>query len=309
VTQQTISANPIEHIRRSLSELSPSLRKVADLVLAEPSLVEHYSAAELARQAGASQAAVTRFCQAVGLDGYHGLVLALARERGRRAGESEYNDWAQSALDSSLTVDDNLERVVALVSATDVRALQETAQSLDLGALDRAAQALVSAERIDVYGVGGSRATVGELETRLLGIGYSVRGWEEVHVATKSASLLGSADAAVGISDSGATREVYEPLATARGRGATTIALTRDPTSALARLADINLTSIGASIGFRDGPMASRHSQLLILDCLYLRVAQLAHVRASTARALTAHISRDHLVEDAQQKRLRRGKP
>ncbi|MFE7804058.1 hypothetical protein ACFU51_05195 [Streptomyces sp. NPDC057430] len=38
----------------------------------------------------------------------------------------------------------------------------------------------------------------------------------------------------------------------------------------------------------------TRHSVLLILDCLYARVAQLTYPRATTAMALTAHIPGNH---------------
>ena len=302
MAQQVRGDDPVQHIERVRPGLSPSLRKVADLVLEEPHLVEECSAAELARRAGTSQAAVTRFCQALGLDGYQGLVLEMARERGRRAGGSVLGG---PPLGNQISQGDDLDRVVAVVSSADIRALHETVRSLDHRALERAAQALARARRIDVYGVGGSWAMAADAEMRLFSIGCAARSWSEVHASTTSAALLTGADAAIAISDSGATREVYEPLRTAQQRGATTIALTRDPGSPLAQLADVSLTVTGSSTGFRDGPMASRHSQLLIVDCLYVRVAQLTHGRASSARSLTRHVPGDHVVDDGRPRRRR----
>jgi len=304
--------DPMQRIRKARAGLTPSLRKVADLVLAQPDLVERCSAAELARHAGTSQAAVTRFCQAVGLDGYQGLLLDLARERGRRSGDALFGPnvagsrSGHTELSTDIRPDHDLDHVIAVVTSADVRALQETARSLDHQALERAAQALAHAARIDVYGVGGSWALASDVETRLFSIGCPARSWNEVHAAVTSAALLTAADVAIGISDSGSTREIYEPLDQARRRGATTIALTRDQSSPLAQLADVSLTVTGSATGFRDGPMASRHSQLLIVDCLYVRIAQLTFGRASAARALTEHIPLDHVVDVEPHRRRRR---
>src|SRR5919197_837244 len=126
---------------------------------------------------------------------------------------------------------------------SDLRAIQQTIDRVDLDAIERAAQALARARRIDVYGVGGSGAVAQETETRLFRIGCSVRGWTEVHAAATSAALLTPADVAIGISHSGATRETLEPFEMAKERGATTVALTTAPRSPLARTADIRLIS------------------------------------------------------------------
>ena len=77
---------------------------------------------------------------------------------------------------------------------------------------------------------------------------------------------------------------------------ATVVAVTGDPGSALARLADVVLTVAAGGTTFREGPFAARHAQLLVVDCLYVRVAQLTFTRASAVRALTDHIPGDHAV-------------
>jgi DNA-binding MurR/RpiR family transcriptional regulator len=161
--------------------------------------------------------------------------------------------------------------------------------------MERAAQATARARRIDVYGVGGSGAVAQETEVRLFRIGCSVRGWNEVHAATTSAALLTPADVAIGISHSGATRETLEPFELAKERGATTVAITTDPRSPLARAADIRLISSSAETTFTStGGIGARHSVLVLIDCLYVRVAQLSYTRASASLALTDHISPQH---------------
>ena len=52
--------------------------------------------------------------------------------------------------------DDDLDKVVAKIAFADARAVEETAQQLDLDALHQVIDALVAARRVDIYGVGAS---------------------------------------------------------------------------------------------------------------------------------------------------------
>ncbi|MEV6009199.1 MurR/RpiR family transcriptional regulator [Streptomyces sp. NPDC051976] len=277
-------------IRSELPRMSGSLRKVGELVLADPAAATHGSAAELGRRTGTSQATVTRFCRALGLDSYQQLLIELAQELGR----SEAEPPGSAALGPQIGPEDDLERVIAVVAEADLRALRHTADRLDREALERAAQALARARRIDVYGVGGSGIVARETEARLFGIGCAARAWTEVHAAETSAALLTPSDAVVAVSHSGGTREVLEPLRLAAGRGAFTVAVTGDPRAPIAQAADVTLTSYSGETSFRRGNFGTRHSVLLIVDCLYARVAQLTYDRATASIALTGHIADAH---------------
>ena len=276
-------------IRAELPRMSGSLRKVGELVLADPAAATHGSAAELGRRTGTSQATVTRFCRALGLDTYQQLLIELAQEQGRAEAAP-----TAAALGPKIGPDDDLDHVIGVVAEADLRALRTTAANLDREALERAAQALAGARRIDVYGVGGSGIVAHETQARLFGIGCAAHAWTEVHAAETSAALLTPSDAVVAVSHTGATREVLEPLRLAADRGATTVAVTGDPRSPIAQAADLTLTSFSGETSFRRGNFGTRHSVLLIVDCLYARVAQLTYERATASIALTAHIADGH---------------
>ena len=72
-------------------------------------------------------------------------------------------------------------------------------------------------------------------------------------------------------------------LAEAGSRGATTIALTSFPRSPLAELADIVLLTASQATTFRPDALSARHPQLVVLDLLYIAVAQRTHERAHAA--------------------------
>ncbi len=96
------------------------------------------------------------------------------------------------------------------------------------------------------------------------------------------------------MSHSGATRETIEMLAEAGSHGATTIALTSFPRSPLAELADLVLLTATQATTFRPDAHSARHPQLVVLDLLYIAVAQRTHDRSHaafqrTARAVDAH--------------------
>ncbi|MET9497483.1 MurR/RpiR family transcriptional regulator [Streptomyces sp. NPDC006552] len=280
-------------IRSELPTLSGSLRKVGAYVLADPGAVAGTSAADLGRRTGTSQATVTRFCQALGLETYQRLLLELAKEQGEKDHEDDHGGHPRP-LGPDIGPDDDLEQLISVVAHADLQALRSTRDQLDRGALEAAAQALARARRVDVYGVGGSGILARETEARLFGIGMAARGWTEVHAAETSAALLTPADTAVALSHSGRTREVLGPLRLAAERGARTVAVTGDPRSPVAQAAAVHLTWTAAETGFRRGSFGARHSALLILDCLYARVAQLTYDRATASIALTAHISAEH---------------
>ncbi|WP_265736768.1 MurR/RpiR family transcriptional regulator [Actinacidiphila yeochonensis] len=289
-------------IRSELPRMSGSLRRVGETVLADPAAATHGSAAELGRRTGTSQATVTRFCHALGLESYQQLLIGLAQEMGRDQAASR-----PTALGPRIGPDDDLEHVIGVVAEADLRALRHTADRLDREALERAAQALARARRIDVYGVGGSGVVAEETQARLFGIGCAAQAWTEVHAAETSAALLTPSDAVVAVSHSGTTREVLEPLRLAADRGATTVAITGDPRSPVAQAADVRLTSFSGETSFRRGNFGTRHSVLLIVDCLYARVAQLTYERATASIALTAHIADGHAVRGGRTGRPARG--
>jgi DNA-binding MurR/RpiR family transcriptional regulator len=279
-------------IRTELPRLSESLAKVGRFILADPSAIAHYSAAELARAAGTSQATVTRFCQAVGLESYQQLLLGLAQEAGRSGGSA----WGNAQIGQDIAPDDSLAHVVQVVGNADTQAVRHTLERIDTDAVERAAQAIARAGRVDVYGTGGSGTLAWEAQMHLFRIGCDARCWTEVHSATTSAALLTAADVAIAISHSGATRETAEPFELAKARGAMTVAIVSDPRSPIARAADIRLLTSSMETSFRHGAMGARHSAMVLIDVLYIRVAQLTYPRASAALRLTGHIAEEHAV-------------
>jgi DNA-binding MurR/RpiR family transcriptional regulator len=268
-------------IRALMPSLAPAERRVAERVLADPAAVAASTIGTLATECATSETTVIRFCRAVGFSGYPALRLALAAEGGR----SEGNNGRE--LTGDIAADDDLDKVVAKIAFADARAVEETADQLDLDALHAVIEALVGAGRIDVYGVGASGLIALDFQQKLHRIGRVAFAWTDPHLALTSAALLTEGDVAVAISHSGTTQDTVDLLSLARRNGATTVAVTNFPRSPLAGLGDHVLTTAARETTFRSGATASRLAQLTVIDCVFVGVAQRTYDTSQRALELT----------------------
>jgi DNA-binding MurR/RpiR family transcriptional regulator len=290
--ESAASDSVLARVRTRLPEFTGALQRVAELVLADPAAAARATIVELAERSGTSPATVTRFCRALGFEGYSDLRLGIAGETGRAARTA---GWAID-IGREIQPTDPLDRVLDQIMAADTRAMQDTATLLDLREVERAADAIAAGGRVDIYGESGSALVGGEMQFSLHRIGVAAWAWSDVHNGLASAAQLRAGDVALGVSHSGQTRETIELVAEAGSHGATTVALTSFPRSPLAEVADIVLLTATQATTFRPDALSARHPQLVVLDLLYIAVAQRTHERAHaafqrTARAVDGHKS------------------
>jgi DNA-binding MurR/RpiR family transcriptional regulator len=280
-TESSAESSPLVKIRSLLPGLARAEQRVAKVVLENPGTVAHRSITEVAEQAGTSETTVTRFCKAIGVGGYPELRIALAADTARSAARANHD------MGGDIGPGDDLRQVVGKVAFADARAVEETAEQLDIESLDRVVQAVAGARRVDVYGFGASAFVAFDLQQKLHRIGRTCFAWNDTHIALTSAAVLTGEDVAVGISHTGSTVETVEALRVARETGATTVALTNFPRSPITEVADHVLTTAARETTFRSGAMASRIAQLTVIDCLFIGVAQHHVDTAKTALEAT----------------------
>lgn len=262
--------NPMVAIRTILPSLPPAERRVAEGIMAQPDDIVHLSIGDLATRASTSEATVVRLSQRAGFAGYPELRLALATQVGRSAAQRS----PSTIMGTDIAPDDPLVDIVAKVGAADSEAITDTVDQLDIGSLDRVVEAVAGARRVEIYGIGASGLVGIDLEQKLRRIGLPAAAAVDGHLALTSAAVVSAQDVVFGISHSGETLDVIDPVSEARSRGATTIAITNYARSSLASKADLVLTTAARESLFRAGAMASRAAQLTVVDCIYLAVAQ-----------------------------------
>src|SRR5688572_30509051 len=82
IPQLANSDGVLLRVRTLLPEFTGALQRVAEQVLADPAAASRATIVELAERSGTSPATVTRFCRALGFDGYADLRLGIAAETG-----------------------------------------------------------------------------------------------------------------------------------------------------------------------------------------------------------------------------------
>lgn len=221
---------------------------------------------------------MVRTARLLGYPGYRDLRLALA-------GLAAHQQSGRApAVTADIAVDDPLADVVAKLAQDEQQTLADTAAGLDTGQLSAVVTAAASARRIDIYGAGASSLVGQDLAQKLLRIGLIAHAHADPHLAVTNAVQLRPGDLAIAITHSGSTSDVIEPLRAAFDRGATTVAITGRPGGAVTQYADhVLTTATSRESELRPAAMSSRTSQLLVVDCLFIGVAQRTYETAAPA--------------------------
>ncbi|MFE6971898.1 MurR/RpiR family transcriptional regulator [Isoptericola sp. NPDC057653] len=277
-------------IRASLPHLSASMTKIAQLLLDDPALPLELSSTELARRAGTSAATVTRFCRLIGYEGYVPLRVGAAADVARSSTHEAAEPDVRRALDPA----DSPADVIRTLLGAHVAALQSTADLVDTALVERVAAAVAASDQLDIYGIGGSATMARELQLRLYGIGVNAHAWGEVHLGLTSAALLRGSTVAIGISHSGRTKETIDMLSLAKSSGALAAAVTSDPHSPLAAVADVHITGYAPGEYLQPDDLSARYARLFVLDLLYLMVARQDFRRTTTMLAASTAAIASH---------------
>lgn len=250
-------------IENQMERFSRAEKKIATYIMEHAELVPNMTTKELSRNAGASEASVVRFCKAIGIGSFTALKLALVREL--TIADMNINDF--SIIEKQDTPYDLFNKVTYVNKA----AVEATTTTIDKRELEKAAEAIAKAGKILFYGVGGSAASAMDACYKFTKLGYVSAMSPDFHTMLPLVANLEKGDVFVAISTSGRTKDVLEIARFAKKQDATVIAITKlDTSSPLYKEADIKLCLPDVEQDHRIGSMASRMTQLNIIDALYL---------------------------------------
>ncbi|WP_414833914.1 MurR/RpiR family transcriptional regulator [Afifella sp. YEN Y35] len=260
-------------------QIRPSERKLADFVLSHPGEVINLSMAEVARRSEVSEPTVARFCSALGCKGFREFKIKLAQDI---AGGMPF-------LDQDVLPDDGASGIAGKVFDRTINTLIGVRNNLSASMLDKAADILASARRIEFYGSGNSGTIAEDVQRRFFRLGMPTVAYSDPHVYFISSLALGPGDAVVAVSNSGRTRDILDSVQNALTVGADVVALTRSD-SPLARLATVSLLTDVAEEYDVYSPLTSRISHLVLGDalsiCVALRKGRTLHERVERSKAL-----------------------
>lgn len=264
--------------------LTPSAKRIADFVLANPADVTKLSIAELSQAVNAGEATIIRFCRTLGFKGFQDFKMELAIEL------SNANQNEKSILDTDVTPEDTAELIGQKLHNTINNVLAETYNLLDFQMLEQVANSIQSCRAVYFFGVGSSGVTAEDAKNKLMRIGFNVDALSNNHLMYMKASLLQPGDVAIGISHSGTSEETTKALRLAKEAGACTAAITHNPRSPIAEYSDYVLVNGNRQGKLQGDSIGTKISQLFVLDLIYaLLVKQdLAGTQANKMKTMSA---------------------
>ena len=257
-------------IGNSFPSFHASEAAIAHTVLDNPELVATMNISQLALASSTSVASVVRFSKAVGFKGYPEFRMALVSELSRLA----HTGIETSELDGGITVNDSAADVIRKIAQADARAIQSTAERLDVASFTATLDAWEKAKIVGVFGVASGAYVAMDLQLKLNRLGKNSVAWKDAHMALTSIALLGKGDVLVAISHSGTTVDVVDVMTEFKARGVKIILITNTLRSPSTAIADLVLDTSARETTFRSGATASRIAQLTVVDCLCVALAQ-----------------------------------
>ena len=237
-------------------------KKVARIVLASPYRILRKSIGLLASEAGVSEPSVIRFCRAVNCQGFQDFKLQLAQDLATGAHFSA----------TRLSIDETAPDLITKVIDSSIASLIKVRDSLPPDAVQAAVEMLAGADRIEIYGLGGSGIVAQDAQHKFFRLGVPVVAYSDPTVHSVSASLLEAGCVIVAISQSGVTQDVITSAELGLAAGAKVVAITAAD-SPLAQLASVCLPMNSLEDEDFYAPIKSRMAHLAIVDVLAVGVA------------------------------------
>lgn len=247
----------LERIHAAYYQLTSTERKVADLVLAQPSQVQFMSITQLADECGTAEATVTRFCRRLNLKGFNAFKIELARHSAStsvKPKDREPNSLVNRSLEVGRLASDAVYQTIELVEPKQVL---------------RAVELIESAQHVVCIGSGGSMIMAAECAHLFSTVTGKFQTMLDSHLQMSAVATMGQGDVVMLFSYSGATTNGLQVLELAKARGISTILVTRFHKSPAAKLADVVLRCGSNESPFQFGSVPARIAQLVVLDVLF----------------------------------------
>lgn len=250
----------VSKINDCLGHLRPSEQKVARFILNDLNFAANAPINELAEQAGVSHASITRLARALDCTNVRELKLKLAQSAA--IGERFIKETPVEQKD-----------IPAVYSAI-VEILQLNTGLITEPMIDQAAQLMISAPKVLIYGVGGGSSVLAqEAHNRLFRLCVQSNAYSDPLMMRMTAASVDKGDVVLCLSLSGYSPELEAAVQIARDYGSQVVAIC--PHSRLSALADVHLPIKTQESDFIYKPSASRYVMLAAIDILVSQIAVL----------------------------------
>ena len=242
------------------NDMGKSEKKVADWLIAHPGDNLPMSISELAELCEISESTIVRFARRMGFSGYGELKISVAGEQEKKV--------ALPAIDENDSCFDILEKICndAYLS------FERTRRTIAPENISAAADVIANARKTVLIGLGSSASVAQDAANKFLRAGYEAYAYGDTHMQMIAASHLTEGDVMVGVSQSGASKDIVEAMKFAKSRGVTTVCITGADRSPIMKQSDIVLMTDTEETKHSSLALSSHLSRLVVIDsiCYYL---------------------------------------
>lgn len=208
-----------------------------------------FSAKGVANQLFVSEASLSRFAKKIGFPGYREFIFQY--QKTFTAGEEIIEDYIMEALN---TYEELLNKSYNLIDSQQIK---------------RITQLFSYKKRIYLYGMGSSGLVAQEFKMRFMRLGLDVEAITDTHLMAVNSVRLNSDCMVVGITISGATKEVLSAMEKAKEKLATTILITSKINSSFQTLFDeVVLVSVKRNLEYGN-IISPQFPALILIDIMY----------------------------------------
>ena len=250
------------------ADFSATEKRIAAYILKNAGRMPDMTISEVARECQTSKSTVVKLCKAAGFKGYKDLCGQLRVEQAigeRTEAEREAYEGFHPGLTAA--------QIAQLTFREELRSLQDTAELLDDKAIERAVELLLEADKVMLFGVGGSAVAALDMYNKLSRVGLNARFSLDVHCQLLETSAMTERSVALVFSFNGRTKDMLEACELSREMGAKVISVTRYGKNPVGEASDVRLCVASNESLRRVTAMSSRLSTMSMVDVLFTCLA------------------------------------
>ncbi len=248
------------------SNFSATEQRIADYILRNSANLPNLTISTVAEACGTSKSMVVQLCKTAGFKGYKDLCSQLLIEHA-------LSDQRYESLYEDVHPGFSVAQICQITVRQEIRSIQDTFELINPNVMEEAVRMLMEADRIQLYGVGGSAVAALDLYNKLCRIGLNARFSQDIHCQLLESASLTPRSVAIVISFNGMTNDMIDACALSKESGAKIISITRFSHNAIRDMADLSLYVASNESLRRVTAMSSRLSTLCMVDMLFACLA------------------------------------
>lgn len=250
-------------IKEEYRKLTKSEKKVADYFIDNYKDAINESTQSIAFATDTSPATVIRFVKTLKFDGLQQLKLAIA---------ADMDSQKPDITDEIIHQKDGLSEIVEKNKRNLINSIERLYALMDLELIEKSVDAIDSAKKVYLFGVGASGIVCYDINYKLSRIGKDVVFNNDIHLQLVNLNFITKEDACVCVSYSGNTKETVLVAEIAKKAGAKTVGICCYGRNELSKICDITLRVPHDERELRLGAISSRNTTLTLLDTIYLAI-------------------------------------